>query len=241
MAAALAMGIVLILPQDGGAIVGRSSDAAKWQDQAVMVLSRSGTRAGFCSGVVLAPTIIFTAGHCVVAPGDTRIYVQDHNGRPHFVAVSRVARHPGFRPDAPRTRSRSVDLALVQTADALPQEFAPPVLAEAAAYSAGAAFEIAGFGVSRENDPKSSGVLRSAIVALRPPLSSLLLWLDSAQHETGACTGDSGAPVFDESGKLAAIIAFAEGSGARKCGALTQAVLIAPHRAWINGVIAEWR
>jgi hypothetical protein len=155
--------------------------------------------------------------------------------------LSRIAKHPDFHADAPRTRSRSIDLALVEITEPLPAEFAAPAFAGAQRYEVGTAFEIAGFGVSREDDAKTSGTVRVGHVALRAPLSSVLLWLEDPEHETGACTGDSGGPVFTEDGKLAAIIAFAEGSGSRQCGKLTQAVLIAPQRAWIEGVIQSWR
>ena len=234
MCVAVAGGIV---PQGAGAIVGRSADGAKWQNQVVMVLSRSGTKAGFCSGVVLTRTVILTAAHCVSNAGDARIYLP---GRP-LLPVVRIARHPGFRADAARTRSRSIDLALVETTDALPAGFTAPAFAAATRYEVDTAFELAAFGVSREDDAKTSGVLRTGNVTLRAPLSSVLLWLEDPQHETGACTGDSGGPVFTEDGRFAAIIAFAEGSGSRQCGRLTQAVLIAQHREWIEKVIAGWR
>jgi hypothetical protein len=227
----------LIPPHRAAAIVGRSADGAKWRNQVIMVLSRSGSRAGFCSGIVLARNVILTAAHCIANPNDARVYVP---GQP-LLPLSRVAKHPGFHADAARTRSRSIDLALIETADALPAGFAAPSFAEPVRTAIGTAFEIAGFGVAREDDAKTSGTLRVAQVGLRAPLSSILLWLDDAQHETGACTGDSGGPVFTEGGKLAAIIAFAEGAGARHCGTLTQAVLIAPHRDWIERVMAEWR
>ena len=50
----------------------------------------------------------------------------------------------------------------------------------------------------------------------------------------GACTGDSGGAVFDREGALVGIIAFAAGRGTRRCGALTQAVRVAPFRQWIE-------
>jgi hypothetical protein len=237
LAAASVAIVSLILPNGAGAIVGKSANGAKWQNQVMMVLSRSGSRAGFCSGVVLSRTIILTAAHCVANASDTRVYLP---GQP-LLPLSRIAKHADFHADAPRTRGRSIDLALVEITEPLPAEFAAPAFAGAQRYEAGTAFEIAGFGVSREEDAKTSGALRVGHVALRAPLSSVLLWLDNPQHETGACTGDSGGPVFTQDGKLAAIIAFAEGLGSRRCGRLTQAVLIAPHLRWIQRVIAGWR
>jgi S1-C subfamily serine protease len=236
LAAACVATVSLIMPHGAGAIVGKSANGAKWQSHVVMVLSRSGRQAGFCSGVVLTRTIILTAAHCVANPNDTRVYLP---GQP-LLPLSRIAKHPDFHADAPRTRSRSIDLALVEITEPLPAEFAAPAFAAAQRYEVGTAFEIAGFGVSREDDAKTAGTVRAGHVTLRAPLSSVLLWLEDPQHETGACTGDSGGPVFTRDDKLAAIIAFAEGSGSRRCGKLTQAVLVAPHRGWIEGIIASW-
>jgi len=235
--AAICLTIPLVMPGTATAIVGNSADGAKWQNQVVMVLSRSDSRAGFCSGVVLTRNIILTAAHCVSNARDTRVYL---SGQP-LLPLSRVAKHAGFHTDAARTRSRSIDLALLETAEALPADFTAPAFVGAVRYKIGAEFEIAGFGVSREGDAITSGTLRARRVKLRAPLSSILLWLDDPQHDTGACTGDSGGPVFTHDGKLAAIIAFAEGSGTRQCGKLTQAVLIAPHREWIEKVVGSWR
>ena len=96
-----------------------------------------------------------------------------------------------------------------------------------------------GFGVARAGDASTSGVLRRARLALRAPISNVLLWLDSAEG-AGACTGDSGAPVFSN-GALVAIVAFAQGQHGRGCGGLTQAVRVAPYRNWVDATIAGWR
>jgi S1-C subfamily serine protease len=228
---------LLVSQPTAHAIVGNSTDVARWQSHVVMVLSRSGREAGFCSGVVLTRTIVLTAAHCITNAADTRVYLSGQK----LIALRRIAKHPGFHADAPRTRSRSIDLALIETADALPADLTAPLFADAAHYALGTSFEIAGFGVAREADAKTSGTLRTARLTLRAPLSSVLLWLEDAQHESGGCTGDSGGPVFAADGKLAAIIAFAEGEGARHCGKLTQAVLIAPQRQWIDQMMRSWR
>ena len=133
---------------------------------------------------------------------------------------------------------KSIDRALIETKEALPSAFAPVAIGEAAA-DIGAAFDVAGFGVTRPGAASTSGVLRRARLTLRAPLSHVLLWLDSADG-AGACTGDSGAPVF-ANGALVGIVAFAQGPNGRGCGGLTQAVRLAPYRDWIEQTIAGWR
>ena len=123
-----------------------------------------------------------------------------------------------------------LDLAIVFTRSALPDGFVPAQLASAST-DVGSPFTIAGFGIANERDATTGGVLRTADVSLRAPVSNLLLWLSG---EGGACTGDSGGPVLDPQGNVVAVIAYAEGSSGRGCGALTQAVRTAPFANWID-------
>ncbi|MFT4097206.1 MAG: trypsin-like serine protease [Rhodoblastus sp.] len=220
------------------AMVGPTGDAAAYSAHVVMTLAQNGRGAGFCSGVVLAPNVVLTAAHCVAAPAATRVHFRDGAGKPVLMEVSRVARHPGFRADAVAARAKSIDLALVETKEPLPSSFTSVALGEAP-NEIGAAFEATGFGVTQPGAASTSGVLRRARLTLRAPLSHVLLWLDSADG-AGACTGDSGAPVFNN-GALVGIVAFAQGAHGRGCGGLTQAVRIAPYRAWIEQTIAGWR
>lgn len=216
------------------AIVGASEPAA--QAGGVMVLAAGAGRGGFCSGVALGPRLVLTAAHCVAAPQALRIHYRDASGAPVLIEAARIARHPLYRANAVAARAPSVDLALVETREDLPDTLSPAMIADGPR-AIGARIEIAGFGVAREGRPETSGRFRSATLNLRGPLSNLLLWLEG---DAGACAGDSGGPVFAD-GALVAITAFAEGAGGKACGKLTQAVRLAPHRAWIEGVIARWR
>lgn len=215
------------------AIVGASREGGP--RGVVMVLTSGGPRAGFCSGVALAPHIVLTAAHCVSAPGAMRVFYRAPSGVDVFVTIKRVAKHGAYRADAVASRARSVDLALVETEDALP-DIAEMTVTDGST-TVGAPFAVAGFGLAREGDGASGGRLRHATLRLRAPISRLLMWLDG---DAGGCTGDSGGVVFDGAA-LVGVIAFAEGADGKACGALTQAVRLAPFRGWIAQTIQRWR
>ncbi|MFV0279245.1 MAG: S1 family peptidase [Rhodoblastus sp.] len=227
-----------LAPAPVTALVGPTHEAGAYGAQAVMVLAQSSRGAGFCSGAVLAPDIVLTAAHCVAAPAKTRVHYRDNAGAPVLMNVRRIARHPGFRANAVAARAKSIDLALVETEAPLPGNFSAAALGDAGK-TIGGVFDVAGFGVTAPGAAETSGRLRRARLSLRAPLSHVLLWLDSPDG-AGACTGDSGAPVF-ENGALVGIVAFAQGRNGRGCGGLTQAVRIAPYRQWIDETISGWR
>lgn len=206
-----------------------------------MVLNRNGDAAGFCTGTVLAPTVVMTAAHCAPDGGELRIYDPDQ-GPTALLPVAAVRRHPDYRTDAVRTRQRSIDLALIRLAAPLPARFAPATLADAVDGSPGSRFTLSGFGVTREGDGRSSGRLRSTTVAAQLPASAVLLWAGDPDHKgRGACTGDSGAPLTRPgTTAVAAIAIWAAGTGAQRCGALTQGLWIAPERAWIDDALRAW-
>jgi secreted trypsin-like serine protease len=221
------------------AIVGPSSPAPELAPHAVMVLKRSAGRAGFCSAAVVARDAILTAAHCVAGLTDTRAHYRDGSGAPALVEVSAIAVHPEFHAQAIKTRERSIDLALVRLAKPLPRGFEPVSFAQAQSPE-GARLTLAGFGVTQPDAPATSGVLRRAALSVRAPASRILMWATGAEGRAGACTGDSGAPVFDDDNRLAAIVAWASNGASGGCGALTQGAWIAPQRDWIAKTLAGW-
>jgi S1-C subfamily serine protease len=224
-------------------LVGPASEERIFANHIVMILKGGVGWAGFCTGVVLAPRIVLTAAHCVTAIQNMRIYYPDNSGQPVMVEVQAVAIHPGFRADALAKRIASIDLALVRTQTPLDARFSPAALDENGAVAVGQPVRIVGGGVGREGVGTSAGVLRNATLQVRAPLSTILLWADDPnQTGAGACTGDSGGPILSEDGgKVIAITAWSSGTGGRRCGAITQGLLVAPQRAWIDRVIAQWR
>jgi hypothetical protein len=235
--------ILLVVPAaPASAVVGVSEPAPELLPYVVMVLSRSGKTAGFCSASVLAQDIVLTAAHCVAEPSNTRVHFRDAQGQPVLVDVAAIVKHPGYRADAVQARQVSIDMAMIRLAEPLPARFKPMGLAESGAIKAGQDFRVAGFGVTREGTGASSGALRVGRISARLPLSSILLWThDLEGRGTGACTGDSGGPILALDQPIVVAVAdWAEGKGAQKCGALTQGALIAPQRAWIESVLAGW-
>jgi secreted trypsin-like serine protease len=238
-----AVALLVAAAAQAQALVGPADEGGPLESHAVMVLKRAPSGAGFCSGVVVARNVVLTAAHCVAKLDDTRVHLHEVAGRPMLWPVSAIAVHPLYRANAIKTRERSIDLALVRTADPLPDRLSPVRLSSLAAMTSGLRLRIAGFGVAREGRAETSGVLRAGTLVVRDPISSLILWAeDPMKKGVGACTGDSGGPIFDESGAtLIAITDWSAGDGrGSTCGRLTQGALIAPQRGWIEGVLASW-
>ena len=222
------------------AVVGPSSPAGEIAGKIVMVLTRGAEGAGYCSGIALSSRVILTAAHCVREPGDIRIYDKAASGGAALVEVARVEAHPLYRPDAPRRRIVSIDLALLQTKAPLSGAFAAPRWREDGDIAIGEELILVGYGVAREGEARTGGVLRRAHLQAQAPLSKILLWAVSSAG-SAACGGDSGAPIFAADGEtLLAIVAWTQGKAGRHCGALTQGALVRQQRGWIGSTMEAW-
>ena len=217
------------------ALVGAAPDA-RFADRVAMVLLRGPGEAGFCSALVLDPRTLLTAAHCLKAVGDMAVHYRDASGAPVVVPVEAAVAHPGYRPDAIRARVQSIDVALVRAARPLEPRFAGAALAAGDGPGVGDAVILAGYGATREGDWKSGGTLRSVTLAVRDPASPVLVWAAAPDGKTaGACSGDSGAPIWSADGATAVAIAtWAQGPTGRGCGGLTQGPRLAPLKGWIE-------
>jgi Trypsin len=224
-----------LLAAPAGALVGASPDA-RFADRVAMVLLRGGGEAGFCSALVLDSQTLLTAAHCVKAVRDMAVHYRDASGAPVVIPVEAAVVHPLYRPDAITARAVSIDLALIRTARPLDSRFVGAALASGVGPSVGEPVILAGYGVTRDGDWKSGGQLRSVTLAVRAPASTVLIWAaDPDGAVAGACSGDSGAPIWSADGRTAiAIATWAQAPRGRGCGGLTQGPLLAPLKAWIE-------
>jgi hypothetical protein len=224
--------------QPAAAIVGGAESSGPLARSAVMVLN---SRGGVCSGVVIAPDVVLTAAHCVAGSGEFRIHWRADDGEPVLISPAARVIHPLFVSNSVAERRRSVDLALLRTPTDLPGRFGPIALS-AAAPGKGEAITLAGYGVSREGDARSTGIFRSVGLSVVEPYgrSTILLWA-SGPRGAGACEGDSGGPIMDASGSIAAVTSWAAGEGKRGCGTMSQGVLVGPQKGWIDRTLAGWR
>jgi hypothetical protein len=217
------------------ALVGAAPDS-RFDDRVAMVLIRGGDSAGFCSALVLSPRILLTAAHCLRRLGDMAVHYRDAAGAAVIIPVDAAVAHPLYRADAIQARVESIDLALIRTARPLDPRFIAGAIGDGRPPPIGAPAIVTGYGAAREGDWSSGGTLRSVALAVREPASSVLIWAaDPSGREAGACSGDSGAPIWSADGTTAiAIVAWAQAPHGRGCGGLTQGPLLAPLKGWIE-------
>jgi secreted trypsin-like serine protease len=108
--------------------------------------------------------------------------------------------------------------------------------------AAGSRFTLAGIGVTVRGDGKSGGTIRAAgLVATGKPGTLQIRLVDPVAQGTrdglGACTGDSGGPVFEDQQDGPAIIGVVSWStgpnGSAGCGGLTGVTPLTLYHDWI--------
>lgn len=240
--AGLAAGLALAANSAGAVVGGRDGGPAS--GSTLMVLN---ARGGVCTGIVLSARAILTAAHCAAGGTELRIHWKEGSGEPVLIAPASIALHPEFNANAVTARRRSIDLALVRLSAPLPARFTPAPLVDGVQPRAGAPVWLAGYGVAREGEARSTGVFRSAALAVVEPYGPgrVLLWAADPSGAgkrpgSGACQGDSGGPVTGADGGVIAVTSWSTGPSGKSCGLLSQAVLLAPQRNWIDSTLSQW-
>lgn len=196
-----------------------------------------GSRGNFCTGAALAPDLVLTAAHCVLPGADYKI-VEYERGQPQLRDVARVTAHPQFSLQTLLAHRATADVALLKMAVPL-ASVAPAALGATPTVAPGDTFLVAGLGVARRGDGKSGGTARAAsLITTGRPGSLQIRLVDAAtmgeREGLGACTGDSGAPVFANSA-IVGVVSWSTGPrNSAGCGGLTGVTPLALYRSWIT-------
>jgi len=230
---------LLLFAAPAHAIVGGGAPSAEGVARSVVTIV--GSRGNFCTGALIAPKIALTAAHCVQPGADYKI-VEYGAGAPTLQDVKSVAIHPAFRMDAMLAHRATADVALVRL-DAPAKGKSPSALGMPnIPILVGSRFTIAGIGVTVRGDGKSGGTIRVAgLVATGKPGTLQIRLVDPAgqgkRDGLGACTGDSGAPVFEDKQDGPAIVGVVSWStgpnGTAGCGGMTGVTPLTLYRDWI--------
>lgn len=208
-----------------------------------------GSRGNFCTGSLIAPKIVLTVAHCVQPGADYKIVAYGADGKPELQNIRTVAIHPGFTMQAMQSHRATADVALLQLEIPLKGKSTVAVSSPQIPIQAGSRFTIAGIGVTVPGDGKSGGATRVAgLVATGKPGTLQIRLVDPVTNGTrggiGACTGDSGGPVFEDKPNGPAIIGVISWStgpnGSDGCGGLTGVTPLTLYRDWILQTARSW-
>jgi secreted trypsin-like serine protease len=240
-------GLALLVAAPAKAIVGGGAPSAEGVGRAVVTIV--GSRGNFCTGALIAPKLVLTAAHCVQPGAEYKIVDYGTDRQPQLQDVKSVALHPGFNMQAMQAHRATADVALLQL-ESPAKGKAPATLGmPTIPIMVGSRFTIAGIGVTVRGDGKSGGTIRVAgLIATGKPGTLQIRLVDPVGHGTrdglGACTGDSGAPAFeDKQGGpvIIGVVSWSTGpNSAAGCGGLTGVTPLTLYRDWILQTARQW-
>lgn len=238
--------VIVALTQPSHAITGsRSAPADAVARNVVTVI---GSRGNVCTGAMIASNIVLTAGHCITP--NTSYRVIDYSTQPpRLVTAQKVATHPQFNMQAMNAHRATADVALLQLPSPVPGKAAAPLGVPRLPIVPGAPFTIVGVGTTASGSDIGVGTARAAGLTVTGNPGTLQIRLvdpitQNKRAGIGACTGDSGAPAFEDQNGTSVIVGVVSWStgpnSSDGCGGLTGVTPLTLYKDWILKTARSW-
>lgn len=228
------------------AIVGSRSAPSSGIVQSIVTVVAAG--GGVCTGTMIAPNIILTAAHCI-APGTANRVIDYSTKLPRLIAPQQVAVHPRYNAQSIGAHRATADVALLRLSAPMPGKSAAILGVPRIPFTPVSRFTVVGIGSTVAGSETGVGTVRAAPLAVTGKPGTLQVRLVDPQTQNrslgmGACTGDSGAPAFeDQDGRsvIAGVVSWSTGANnSAGCGGLTGVTPLTLYRDWIVQTARSW-
>ena len=240
-------------PESSSTSVVGGTTASTEQLYSTVHVRRHGDTNGFCSGTLIAPRVVLSAGHCFDGSIDSHAlqvgagYLEATNDEVgELISVDRVIVHPDYTPSklgyssmdaAGLSDPNDLSLIILQR-DATMIESTPilPVQQVATALGYGDMATVSGYGV---DDNGQKGILNVGVSSIeRHNGIEILTFVDAGQSDT--CVGDSGGPLYvwvAGARYLAGAVSRERVDRAESCGAGGIYTLTSGYADWIQTTV----
>lgn len=212
------------------------------------VVTVVGSHGNVCTGSLIAQNIVLTAGHCITPNTSYRV-VDSTTQPPRLITISKVATHPQFNMQTMLAHRATADVALLLLPAPVPKKEPAHIGVPRTPIAPGSRFTVAGIGVTAAGSDAGIGTVRTAALSVTGRPGTLQMRLvdpttDNKRGGMGACTGDSGAPVFeDQDGRtmIVGVVSWSTGPGnSDGCGGLTGVTPLTLYKDWIVKTVQNW-
>ena len=242
---ALACAIALAFSSPSSAITGGGAPNDALAKSVVTIIGSRGT---VCTGSLIAPNIVLTAGHCIALGTSYRV-IDPSTQPPKLITAQKAFSHPQFNMQTMLAHRATADVALLLLPSPVPDKTPAKLGMPRMPIQSGAPLTVAGVGVTRSGGDEGVGTVRTANLSVTGQPGTLQIRLvdrttGNVRSGLGACTGDSGAPVFEDQNGVSIVVGVVSWStgpnNSDGCGGLTGVTPLTLYRDWILKTARDW-
>lgn len=219
-----------------GIVNGQETNYESWQGAVGLFSGMS-----ICTGSLIAPDVVLSAGHCIFMPSQGIDYVSDPEslqvlGGPimdiYYSEAEQVIAHPKWNGNL---GAGSVDLSMIKLKHPI-EGIEPYLVRDQENPKVKDQGIVVGYGATKTNDSATAAVHRWGETTVQSVASGRI----GSGNPSGLCQGDSGGPLFTQQSEqwvVTGVASFITGFCNAKTGSYS--VNVVPNREWIEQTFKE--